>query len=214
MFEKLRAAITDDNEMPKESQRFTSLACLFFAFLLTLQTYHKTFLGVSYGSVDISPGAISGVFAIAMIAPLYLRGLLKWNRSIFSTISFVLILGVFASFVELTVKGKGLTGSISSYMLLLALALSWLGLRGIAGMAWVIVLVAGIYSFLTASGDLGFWGFLYICSAFAGLCFHSGLNPGEFFTGLKEEYSSTTEQMRKVVVEDMTAAKNLYGTNL
>ena len=135
MFEKIRAAITDDNEISKEWQRFASLAFLLFAFVLALFSYEKVgWRALIPGSeVDFTPGFESGTLALALIAPLYLRGLLKWNKSPFTTFSFVLILGVFASFVEMAILGgKSTFGSVNLYILMIALALSWAGIRGLS----------------------------------------------------------------------------------
>jgi len=211
MLEKIRKTITDDNEISKEWQRLASLALLLLAFLMAMLTYdHKNFIGMNK-PFNFRPGYISGFLAIFLIAPLYLRGILKWNRSIFSTITFGLILGVFASFLELAVHGgKSTLGSINAYMVLIALALSWLGMRSVAGVSWMLVLIAGAYNLLNSSLVLGFPGFIYIAAAFTGLVFHSGLNPGELLNGLKEEYSPLADRMQSRVAGDMATASKLY----
>jgi len=212
MFEKIRAAITDDNEISKEWQRFASLALLMFAFFLALMPYERSRAwGAFHTDVSITPGFISTCIALALIAPLYLRGLLKWNKSPFTTISFVLILGVFGSFVEMAVLGgKTFEGKLSFYIVMIAVVLSWVGLRGIAGVAWIIVVFAGIYNLNTTSTALGIAGYMYVCAAFLGLCFHSGVNPGELVSSLKEEYSPAAAQTKKRVVDDVAAAGKLY----
>lgn len=216
MLEKIRAAITDDNEISKEWQRFASLALLLFAFVLALLPYERKRLGgLWHTNVSITPEFLSACIALALIAPLYLRGLLKWNRSPFTTISFVLILGVFASFVQLSVfGGKSWVGTVNFYMVMIALVLSWIGLRGVAGIAWIIVLLAGIYNVHSTSTNLGFAGYLYICSAFLGLCFHSGVNPGELVSSLKDEYSPGATYLKKRVVDDVSAAGQLLPTSM
>jgi hypothetical protein len=212
MFEKIRAAITDDNEISKEWQRFASLAFLLFAFLLSLLSYdRKGLLNTFRSDVSISPDLLSGALALALIAPLYLRGILKWNKSPFTTISFVLILGVFASFLEMSILGRNsFVSDLNFYMVMIALALSWVGLRGIAGIAWIIVLLVGINSMVAVANAMDFFGFLYVCSATLGLCFHSGVNPGELLSSLKEEYSPLATRMQKRIVDDVAAAGNLY----
>jgi hypothetical protein len=173
--------------------------------------YERTsFIGM-HRPFNFRPEFLSGTLAILLVAPLYMRGLLKWNRSIFSTISFILILGVFASFLELAVFGaKSILGSLNAYLVLIALALSWIGMRGIAGVSWMLVLVAAVYNILTSSLELGFIGFIYISAAFTGLCFHSGLNPGELLSNLKEEYSPIAGRMKQRVVDDVAVAGQLY----
>jgi hypothetical protein len=215
MFEKIRAAIVDDNEISKEWQRFASLALLLLAFLIAMLPYDRTNLFGIHRPFNFRPEFLSGTLAIMLIAPLYLRGLLKWNRSIFSTISFVLILGVFASFLELAVFGaKSMLGSINAYLVLIALALSWLGMRSVAGISWMLVLVAGVYNILNSSLNLGFPGFIYISAAFTGLCFHSGLNPGEFISAIKNEYSPAANRAKKRIADDVTAAGQLYQPSM
>ena len=213
MFKKIRATLTDDNEMPREWQRFASLLLLLLAFLMAMLPYEQSILfGAAHRSFNFRPGLVPSVLALVLIAPLYLRGLLKWNKSIFSSISFVLILGVFAAFLELALfGGKGVLGRINGYMVLLALALSWIGLRSVAGIAWMIVLAAGVYNALDVGIDLGISGFIFVCAAFMGLCFHSGVNPGELFSSLKEEYSPTAARIGKIVGEDISAAKAVYS---
>jgi len=210
MLEKIRKIITDDNEISKEWQRFASLALLLLAFLMAMFTYERTWFKVFHDSINFRPKFVSGFLAIFLIAPLYLRGILKWNRSIFSTISFVLILSVFASFLELAIFGaNSILGSINAYMVLIALALSWLGMRSVAGVSWMLVLIAGVYNVLNINISLEFHGFIYIAAAFTGLVFHSGLNPGELLRGLKEEYSPLADRMQPRVAGDIATASKL-----
>ena len=208
MFNKLRAAITANNEISSESQRFVSLLCLLGAFVISLGTYSKKYLWVFSGEFSFSPTMPSTIFAIAMIAPLYLRGLLKWNRSLYSTVSFVLILGIFASLISLALGGHGFTGHFTGTIVLIALALSWVGIKGIAGISWVIVLIACVYNVM-GSITLGIWGFVYLCLAIIGLCFHSGVSPGELIGSLKVEYLPTSDLLRQKVGEDVTAANRI-----
>ena len=211
MFEKIRAAITDDNEISKEWQRFASLIFLAFAFLLSLLPYERARMGgLWHSAVSITPDLMSTSVGLALIAPLYLRGLLKWNSSPFTTISFVLILGVFASFVQLSLFGSNsILGTLNFYMILIAIVLSWVGMRGVAGIAWIIILLLGIYNVTVTSTALEFFGYLYVCSAVVGLCFHSGVNPGEFLDCVREEYSSTTDLLKKRIKDDVAATGNL-----
>lgn len=208
MLEGIRKAITDDNELPKEWQRLSSLGLLIFAFILALLPYKQEHLGgLWHTGVSLTPSLISAAIGLAMIGPLYLRGLLKWRRSPFTTVSFVLILGVISSFVEMALLGgKGLIGTMNFYAVLAAIVLSWIGMRGVAGVAWMIVLVVGVYNVHSVSSALGFRGYLYVCSAVMGLCFHSGLNPGEMMGSLKEEYSSKTAAIGIRIADDIKEA--------
>ena len=191
MFEKFRDIIANDNELSSESLRFLSLIFLVVCASLSFFSYTKT--GFFWNTtLTFTPGMISSILAILIIAPLYIRNILKWNNSIYTIISFVLILLVFASFIELATGGNR-TGSlfdntIVSYLIIPAIVLSWLGIKGVAGCAWILALAAAIIAAVENNQAIGFWGFIYMVSGTLGLVLHSGLNPGYLIVSLKNEY--------------------------
>jgi hypothetical protein len=123
-----------------------------------------------------------------LTAPLYMRGILKWNKSVYTIISFVLIMLVFASFLELAMGGRE-TSPITQALLVASVVLSWLGIKELAGVCWILVVAAALTSAIFNSVTLGFYGFIYIMSGCLGLILHSGLNPGQLLQGMKNEYS-------------------------
>ena len=128
-FQKLRYALADDNEMNSETLRFISIICLstaggmsFFGYtsssalgqFITLIQHHS----IKY---SFNPGLISTLIAIALICPLYFRGILHWNKSKYSIVSMVLIVLVFSSFIEIATGGSSSplsTGLIGSAVIL------------------------------------------------------------------------------------------------
>lgn len=211
LFAKFRRVILSVNEMTKERQRLLSLVLLTISFVIALFPYEqKIFGGLLTRSISISPNVISTSLGLVMLVPLYLRGIVKWNSSVFTTISFFLILGIFSSFVNLVVvgSGSGFFGTLNFYIVLVAVLLSWVGMRGVAGLAWVVVLIFGVYKLHSASVAIGFYGYLYLSCATAGLCFHSGLNPGELVDGVKAEYGGKAMLAINKVAEDIKTSAN------
>ena len=177
MFTTIRAALANDNALSSETLRLLSLVFLLLSGVMSFFKY--TQIGTFWDTqLTFTPGFASTLMAIAMLAPLYLRGILKWNGSAFSILSFVLILLVFASFIELALGGNQ-TGGLVAVILAVAVVLSWLGIQAVAGIAWLLVLGAGIYSAVMNHMAMGFFGFIYIAAGFLGLTLHSGLSPGE-----------------------------------
>jgi hypothetical protein len=214
MLQKLRTAMADDNQLDSESLRFLSLVFLLLAAVMSFLEYtHVGWLWDTH--VSFAPGFLSSIFGLLLIAPLYLRRILKWNKSIFTIISFILILMVFSSFVELALGGNGMKSSITMGLLGAAFVLSWLGIRSAAGIAWILVLAAAVMSAIVNNLAMGFWGFVYVCSGALGLILHSGLNPGEFMQALKVEYSGGTERIIEQTREDVNAlgsdVRNIAG---
>lgn len=215
MLQKLRAAMADDNQLDSESLRFLSLIFLLLAAIMSVLKYtHEGWLWDTH--VSLAPGFLSSIYGLLLIAPLYLRRVLKWNKSVFTIISFILILMVFSSFIQLALGGNGMKSSITMGLLGAAFVLSWLGIRSAAGIAWILVLVAAVMSAITNNLAMGFWGFVYVCSGALGLILHSGLNPGEFMQALKVEYSGGAEHIIEQTREDVNAlrsdVRNMAGT--
>ena len=193
MLEGLKKAVASDNELDNETLRLLSLLFLLASGVMSFFNYTHTgvFAGIFFdSSLTFQPNLISTILAICLISPLYLRGILKWSKSIYSLLSLVLILLVFASFTELALGGNGKSSIVIS-LLVAAVVLSWLGVKAVASASWGLALAAAIYSAIVSDLAMGFAGFIYIGSGFIGLVLHSGVNPGELFEGIRSEYSGS-----------------------
>ena len=196
MLEGLKKAVASDNELDNETLRLLSLLFLLASGVMSFFNYTHTgvfagvFAGIFHDSFSFQPNLISTILAICLISPLYLRGILKWSKSIYSLLSLVLILLVFASFTELALGGNGKSSIVIS-LLVAAVVLSWLGVKAVASASWGLALAAAIYSAIVSDLAMGFAGFIYIGSGFIGLVLHSGVNPGELFEGIRSEYSGS-----------------------
>tara|TARA_B110000908_G_scaffold74078_1_gene89268 strand:+ start:365 stop:988 length:624 start_codon:yes stop_codon:yes gene_type:complete len=193
MLEGFKKAVASDNELDNETLRLLSLFFLLASGVMSFFNYTHTgvFAGIFFdSSLTFQPNLISTILAICLISPLYLRGILKWSKSIYSLLSLVLILLVFASFTELALGGNGKSSIVIS-LLVAAVILSWLGVKAVAGASWGLALAAAIYSAIESNLAMGFAGFIYIGSGFIGLVLHSGVNPGELFEGIRSEYSGS-----------------------
>jgi len=201
MLERLKKALASDNELDNETLRFLSLVFLLASGVMSFFNYTHTGIFID-SSLTFQPGFISTILAICLISPLYLRGVLKWNKSIYSLLSLVLILLVFASFTELAMGGNERSSIVIS-LLVAAIVLSWLGVKAVAGASWVLALAAAIYSAIDNNLAMGFQGFIYISSGFIGLVLHSGVNPGELFEGIVNEYSGSATKATASVKSDI-----------
>ena len=201
MIKRIKNFLVNDKELESSWQKLLSLIFLSLASLMSFFSY--TQVGYFWDShLKFTPSFVSAIIGIVLVAPLYLRNILKWNRSIYTMISFVLILLVFASFTELATGGNPKSSLIYS-LIAISIVLSWLGIRGIAGISWILVLAAAIYAAIVNNLALGFGGFIYICSGFMGLLLHTGLNPGMFIKNIKEEYSSTAVRAKNAVKSEI-----------
>ena len=99
MFEKICNFISNDEKLKGQHQRFLSVIFLFISSIMCFLTYSVEYNWWIDTKFEIAPGFIPTIIAICLISPLYLRGILKWNKSIFTIISTLLILIVFSSFI-------------------------------------------------------------------------------------------------------------------
>jgi len=187
IFEKIISFLVDDKELDSSKLRLLSLIFLFLSGIMSFFGYtHHGWIWDNH--LTFQPGFVSSVLAILLASPLYIRGILKWNKSAYTIISFILIMLTFASFIELAMGGNG-KSSIITALLAASVVLSWLGIKEVAGICWILVIAAALMSTIVNNLILGFYGFIYIVSGCLGLVLHSGLNPGQLLQGIKNEYS-------------------------
>ncbi|MGV6840312.1 MAG: hypothetical protein ACWA40_08975 [Planktomarina sp.] len=136
--------------------------------------------------VSIRPDFLSTLLSILLIAPLYGRGVLRWNASVYCIVSFLLFTFVFASILQIGLGGKDAV--ISKYLIAAGILLSFLGMKQVAAIAWVLPISAAVYNMVTINQALGMWGYVLIICLSLGTLLHSDLNPSDLISGIKKEY--------------------------
>jgi len=201
-------AVTNEKEFSGQSKKILSIVFLLVSCLLSFQSITGTRLFFFPKDISIAPDLLSATIALALIIPLYGRGILKWSPSIHGLIMFVLLLAVFSSISKLAYAGGD---DVSLYLIAIAVALSWLGVRAIAGMVWVLVFLASVYSATMISKDMGITGFIFILTSFLGLLMHTSLSPAGIVTEMSAEYSGFTMKVQKTVNEDIKRTRKKFS---
>ena len=91
-----------------------------------------------------------------------------------------------------------------------AIILSWLGIKPIPAIAWLLIFLAVIVNIISANIAMGFYGYIYITSGFLGLILNSKLGPGYFFKELNSviiDNWKKAETLRKTVKNDINELK-------
>ncbi|WP_418186649.1 hypothetical protein [Aliarcobacter lanthieri] len=185
---KMISSMTNDNELGPTGQRFLSLIFLLISSIMVFITYSKE-IWFFQVSLSMKPDLISSLIAIILISPLYARNILKWNKSIYTIITGIFFLLIFSSLVQLSMGGDGFKSTVNQFIFISAISLSWLGIRAVAGIAWILLFFGVGFSLITNNIIMGFYGFIYISSAFLGLVLHSELNPGKLLSSFKDEFN-------------------------
>jgi hypothetical protein len=180
----------EDRELSEKGRRLLSFLFLCVPVIMSISAKipydDKVFGFLSKSSVfTFYPDLNSSLISVALISPLYLRNIFSWKASLYSIFSCMMIVFIFASLVQLILGGnQGSPWLMNS--IVIAVTLSWLGTKGIAGIAWLVVMVTGLIAGTTANAALGFLGYIYVITAFLGMILNSNSNPGSFLEGLQE----------------------------
>lgn len=190
---KVKEFLTNEQELSAEWQKIVCLVLLVVCLLISFKQHSNTFLGIFSSSFSFNPALISTIVALALVCPLYLRGIMPWKKNVYTLLGSVLAILVLASFIELLKGGNG--NDELYYLVALSIVLSWVGIRGIAGLSWIITIAVGSFYLIDHSDALGFFGSVYILSGFFGIALFTGLNPGELMNSFKTEYSESAQNM-------------------
>ena len=203
--------LTSDKELDSKLIKAISLASLIITitlFWLPIYRVGRRFLIIDLSEIpfinefsfstvplDLKPGLRAGVIGAILIAPLYLRGILYWKKtSIYSILCFCLnfcLASTIAVICFENVKGSLLDAiwpikDLKIIMLLVALVLNWVGLKAIAGLAYILLFFLVMVNLSIVNDGMEFNGFICILFGIIGLVTQNGMNPRELFGGLME----------------------------
>ena len=197
-FGNLASALADETKLNDTTRKILSLGSLLLAAVIGFMTFTGTKFFFFTSPYSLQPDLISAPIAIAVLVPLYARQILRWSVSVHGIIMLILYITVFSSIVN-----HGLNGKFSTYLFGAAIVLSWLGMRGVAGLSWVLLIAAAIMHAADVSSAMGFYGFLLVASAFLGLLLHSDLSPDHLFNEIKSEFSPKILKAKSIVETDV-----------
>ena len=113
---------------------------------------------------------------------------------------FILFWSIFSSVIEIALNDS--TSNLPKYLIGTAIIISWLGIRGLAGGAWILAMGAAIVNMIDTSNAMGIWGFfLLVCTAL-GLTLDSQLKPSVLFAAIYEEYRPYMAKAKERVEND------------
>jgi hypothetical protein len=184
--------LVGDNELSKDKKRLISLSLIILATTIAWLPHERTvnilFWQRTLSSEGFLPDFLTGLLGILIVLPLYFRNILKWNvTSVYSILSFAVNLTLIATFCRIIV-GDGFIMNYTTAGLAVAVALTWLGMRAVASLAWLSVILIGIFSLMYRNYVMGLGGFLFVLFGFLGLVLQSEATPAGIYGELKKEF--------------------------
>lgn len=209
MLEKQRALIgqgftmlTSDDRLAARTRRRLAILFLSIAVILGTMTY-STENSLLFGLLppktsNYSPDLGSGLIALALLFPLYTRGIMHWRGlSLYGIIIFVLSSWALAIAVSIIMgQGSGfeflgLSIPNTAYVALFAtLGLLYLGMRPFASLAAVIFFALAAFNVALASA-MGIFGFFFIIAVVLGFLCQNDIHPVRLMGEVRESWSGS-----------------------
>jgi hypothetical protein len=195
---RLLTVLVGEHDLTREHRRLASLLCLCVALAIACTTFvREGWWGPIV--VTLRPTLASGAIALFLIGPLYLRGILRWERTVYGVLLFVLNFAVTAALVRVILGEQRSLLSLDEPLVVAfwgAIALGWLGMRPVAAVAWIVVFAIGTVNLLSVSDAMGPLGFVFLAAAFLGVLLQSDENPGSLLAELRLEFDGEYREVR------------------
>lgn len=159
---------------------------VFFAIVL-IMSYFRYFEKDGFNYVSLYPNVMSILLSILVYSSFVIKvkGIEKTFKNFPDTVISLLFILVFAIFIKIFAKDSSVPAGVvgkflvklglgNSYILiLLAIVLSWLGVKQICGFIWVAIIGLGLAELVTCGNYLGdVKGSIFLLSSFCGFVFY------------------------------------------
>ena len=224
-FRKLLGWITSETEFSDQNKMLLALLCTIAAIVLGCLYY-----GVSKWEYWLNPRfflledklrpripeLMHGLFGLFLLAPLYLRKLLPFKSiSPYHCLALALNIVLFAVVAQLVIgPSNSFSHTWTTTFLIAALALTWLGMRSLAGISCIGIFILAGYNMIHASHSLKYFGLLFLICGFFSMIFQTRLSPSALFMFFKTEFKGISEgeyanSIRQNVHDGVDQASNL-----
>ena len=187
---ELAIAVFGGSELGNVPLKLLSLVLLVIALVCAWVPHTESYLWYWQAQVSFTPDFVSGALALAVIAPLYARRIIPYpHHSLNGILFFVVNLSLTATFIQIALgNGTGLTTLPAITVVVCAIALSWLGMRAPAALAWLALLAFSVISTVFSNYAWGIAGFGFVVCGFCGVLLQTPLSPNLLIAELAGEY--------------------------
>lgn len=210
-FGKLRSGVMNDEEITLAQKKEWGLYLAILAFVfgsLWLTSWHERFF-FDEGKFKFNfPGAVNGTLGFFLCMPMYVRGFIEFKHiSVYRCVSFLFNWLLCASVMQI-IFGPDNTfiKSFSNIFLFSGLLLTWLGIRAIAGLCWLLFIVAAIINLSFSNKFPQLSSFLFLACGFFSLMFQMNLVPSEIYKLFKEEFINLDSRISNSIKGDIIAS--------
>ncbi|MCL2808983.1 MAG: hypothetical protein FWD24_02820 [Treponema sp.] len=201
------------------SKKNGNIAAIIFLIIPIMLSFIPFYDESGYNVLNLKPGVLTGTLAFFMYFAIIVR--LKGLRNSFNSFSDGLLsiltiwfcatlINFFTGDIVITnpFHINPLTSNIiikipGPIILIIGLLVSWLGMKSIAGIIWIIFILISAIQIVQGDAVMGIWGFIYIISGFMGIVFQLKQMNSNFFTDFGKEFTSMGSKTRLRIMGDV-----------
>ena len=187
---KLENGLTNDHNMSYKSKKIWALVLILISCILPSLSWTHEVFWIFERDVHFRPGFLTAFLSIMLLSPLYVRNILIWKVTSYHIILNFLLFYYFGSLMTVVLGGDSFTSTLTTYLVVAAVVLSWLGMAAIAGISWILILVAMVYNITVIDQAMDVFGFVYVITGFFGASLFTELNPGQLFKEISTEFKN------------------------
>lgn len=211
--QKIKCWITSENEISLQNKMLLALLFLLGAIIFGCMYY-----GISRKTYWLNPlfflkkdellfrfpYLIHGVAGLLLAVPLYIRNILPFKSfSPYYLLTSSMNILFFAVMAQLIIgPSNTIRNDWISTMLIIAIVLTWLGIRSVAGLSWILVFGLATFNLVRSSYEMKHWGLPFLICALLSLLLQTQLSPKEFFKTIEIEFKGFSESKFSYSVKD------------
>lgn len=195
--EKYMQIIFGEIELSGETKKILSFMFIILAIVLAwLPKERALFWRFTLMEDGFYPNFITGAVGLMIVLPLYIRNIFKWRTtSVFSILAFLLNVTLVSTFVKIIMGGSEFQFTLITTALIVAVIITWLGMRPIVPLAWAAVFGLGALSLVENSYMMGVSGYLFIVFGFLGVLLHSELDIATLSNEVMDQFKGPVETL-------------------
>lgn len=160
------------------------IAVILFSIAIFL-SFIKWYVGDSSEATEFKPDLIGGIFATLFYGAYVIRfkAVNELFHSILDTTLFVVNILTLSGLINILLVSKnfsvlGINFPIeTTYILMVAIIISWFGLKSVSGFCLIFVILLGMLNVVTLNQAMGLMGILYILSVTLGVLLYVSIEP-------------------------------------
>ena len=193
-------------------KRRMNIAAIIFMSIAILLSFIPWYTESGKIEFSLKPSMFSTLLGIALYSAVILRvkglhnSFNSFSQGLLSILTIIFcssFLNFFVGDIKITIFGIKALVISGKAILALGIIFSWLGMSAIVGFVWVILFILAVSRLILGDAVMGFWGNIYVLSAFLGIVFQLKQQSTDFLQTLGRDMASIGARTKHTVIRDI-----------